>query len=73
MADKKKLLIVGASGLLGSKIMSQASSKYDVAGSYNPQVDGKSAAIQRAYGAYDELESLRKTFDLPLVNTKPSS
>jgi dTDP-4-dehydrorhamnose reductase len=43
VADKKKLLIVGASGLLGSKIFSQASSKYDVAGSYNPQVDGKSA------------------------------
>ena len=43
VVDKKKLLILGASGLLGSKIMSQASSKYDVAGSYNPQVDGKSA------------------------------
>lgn len=60
MAEKKKLLIVGASGLLGSKLMFQASPKYDVAGSYNPQVDGKSAWRLEALdiGSKEEVEKL---------------
>ena len=41
LASRAKLLVLGASGLLGSKIMSQASLKYDIIGSYNPEVDGK--------------------------------
>jgi len=60
VADKKKLLIVGASGLLGSKIFFQASSTYDVSGSYNPQVDGKSAWRLEPLdiGSKDEVEKL---------------
>ncbi len=38
--DKEKLLVIGASGLLGSKIMEQARGRYDVRGAYNPEVDG---------------------------------
>ncbi len=41
--EKKRLLVVGASGLLGSKVYAQAGSEYQVSGSYNPQVDGKSS------------------------------
>ncbi len=41
--EKKKLLVIGASGLLGSKLMVQAATKYAVSGSYNPEVDGKSS------------------------------
>lgn len=40
---KKNLLVVGASGLLGSKIYVQAGRDYQVSGSYNPEVDGKSS------------------------------
>ena len=39
----KKLLIIGASGLLGSKLYSQAAGRYDLSGTYNPEVDGKSS------------------------------
>jgi dTDP-4-dehydrorhamnose reductase len=41
--EKKKLLVIGASGLLGSKLMVQAATKCAVSGSYNPEVDGKSS------------------------------
>ncbi len=41
--ESKRLLIIGASGLLGSKIYKQAGEEYQVSGSYNPEVDGKSA------------------------------
>jgi len=41
LADKKRLLVIGASGLLGSKIFVQAGSRYDVKGTFNPEVDGK--------------------------------
>ncbi|MGB2581715.1 MAG: dTDP-4-dehydrorhamnose reductase [Thermoplasmata archaeon] len=34
------LLVIGASGLLGSKIMEQARGRYAVRGAYNPDVDG---------------------------------
>ncbi len=43
MSEKKKLLVIGASGLLGSKLFVNAASKYNVSGSYNPEVDGKSS------------------------------
>jgi len=41
--ESKRLLVIGASGLLGSKIYKQAGAEYQVSGSYNPEVDGKSA------------------------------
>lgn len=37
----KKMLIVGASGLLGSRLMLRASGRFDVVGTCNPAVDGK--------------------------------
>ena len=43
VSEKKKLLVIGASGLLGSRLMVQAATKYAVSGSYNPEVDGKSS------------------------------
>ena len=43
MSEMKKLLIIGASGLLGSKLYSQAAGRYDLSGTYNPEVDGKSS------------------------------
>lgn len=42
MADQKRLLVIGASGLLGSKLVAQARGRYDFRGTYNPAVDGKS-------------------------------
>jgi dTDP-4-dehydrorhamnose reductase len=42
LADLKRLLVIGASGLLGSKLMAQARGRYDVRGTYSPAVDGKS-------------------------------
>jgi len=41
LADQKRLLVIGASGLLGSKLMAQARGRYDVRGTCNPAVDGK--------------------------------
>ena len=43
MADKKRLLVIGASGLLGSKVFVQAGPIYGVKGTYNPEVDGKTS------------------------------
>ena len=37
----KRLLVIGASGLLGSKIMAQAAHGYDAVGTCNPEVDGR--------------------------------
>lgn len=56
----KKLLVIGASGLLGSKLMLQAGKKYNVSGSYNPQVDGKTAWRLEPLdiGSKDEVEKL---------------
>ncbi|HEX9908580.1 MAG TPA: dTDP-4-dehydrorhamnose reductase [Thermoplasmata archaeon] len=42
MTDKRKLLVIGASGLLGSKLMAQARAEYLPVGTCNPEVDGKS-------------------------------
>ena len=39
--DRKKLLVIGASGLLGSKVAVRAGNEYDVIGTCNPEVDGK--------------------------------
>ena len=36
----KKLLVIGASGLLGSKLMLYATGRFDAVGTYNPAVDG---------------------------------
>ena len=60
MTGKKKLLVIGASGLLGSKLYVQAASKYDVSGSYNPEVDGKSSWRLEPLdiGSKDEVEKL---------------
>ena len=38
----EKLLVIGASGLLGSKILAQARTKYGVVGTCNPECDGRS-------------------------------
>ena len=59
MADKK-LLVIGASGLLGSKLMVQARGKYDATGTYNPAVDGKSdwRLLPLDIGSKDEVEAL---------------
>lgn len=40
----KRLLVIGASGLLGSKIIGQAKGKFEVFGSCNPAVDGCSTS-----------------------------
>jgi dTDP-4-dehydrorhamnose reductase len=60
VSGKKKLLVIGASGLLGSKLYVQAASKYDVSGSYNPEVDGKSSWRLEPLdiGSKDEVEKL---------------
>jgi len=41
-----KLLIIGASGLLGSRLMSQAPARYEVIGCCNPAVDGEDTGIK---------------------------
>jgi len=42
LSARKKLLVVGASGLLGSKLLSQSRGRYEVAGTCNLECDGKS-------------------------------
>lgn len=42
LSSKRKLLVIGASGLLGSRLFFQAAGEYEVYGTYNPEVDGKS-------------------------------
>ena len=60
MSGKKKLLVIGASGLLGSKLYSQAAGRYDISGTYNPEVDGKSSLRLDPLdiGSRDEVEKL---------------
>ena len=60
MSGKKRLLVIGASGLLGNKLYVQGSSKYDVSGSYNTEVDGKSSwrLDPLDIGSKDEVEKL---------------
>lgn len=57
---KKRLLVIGASGLLGSKLYSQALGRYDISGTYNPEVDGKSSLRLESLdiGSKDEVEKL---------------
>lgn len=54
------MLVIGASGLLGSKVMVQASDRYQVRGTYNPEVDGKIAWRLESLdvGSNDEVELL---------------
>ncbi len=56
----KKLLIIGASGLLGSKLFVQAADRYEVVGTYNPEVDGRTAWRLEPLdiGSKDEVERL---------------
>jgi len=56
----KKLLVVGASGLLGSKIVACARGKYQVSGTCNPECDGKSdwRLEPLDIGSKDEVEKL---------------
>ncbi|UCE92276.1 MAG: dTDP-4-dehydrorhamnose reductase [Methanobacteriota archaeon] len=56
----KKLLVIGASGLLGSKIVRIASEKFAVSGTYNPQVDGEDLWRLEALdlGSKDDVERL---------------
>lgn len=56
----KRLLIIGASGLLGSKLFVQAAGKFEVRGTYNPDVDGRTAWRLEPIdiGSKDEVERL---------------
>ncbi len=56
----KRLLILGASGLLGSKLFSEAAGRYEVRGTYNPQVDGRTAWRLESLdiGSKDEVDRL---------------
>ena len=56
----KRLLVIGASGLLGSKLMALASKSYEVRGTYCPQVDGKSnwKLEPLDIGSKDEVDSI---------------
>ncbi len=58
--ERKRLLVIGASGLLGSKVYTQAGDEYQVSGSYNPEVDGKSSWRLEPLdiGSKDEVERL---------------
>jgi len=60
----RKLLVIGASGLLGSKVVAQARGRYDVIGTYNPEVDGQDLWRLEALdiGSKDEVEALFKKF-----------
>lgn len=42
MRALERVLVIGASGLLGSKLMALARQKYQVVGTFNPEYDGKS-------------------------------
>ena len=56
----KKLLVLGASGLLGSKLFVQAAGRFEVRGTYNPDVDGRTAWRLEPLdiGSKDEVERL---------------
>jgi len=56
----KKLLVVGASGLLGSKLFSQAGGRYETRGTCNPVCDGKESLRLDPLdiGSKDEVERL---------------
>jgi dTDP-4-dehydrorhamnose reductase len=56
----RRLLILGASGLLGSKLFVQAAGRFEVRGTYNPDVDGRTAWRLEPLdiGSKDEIERL---------------
>ena len=56
----KKLLVIGASGLLGSKIIARGRNKYHVVGTCNPECDGRSdwRLEPLDIGSKDEVERL---------------
>lgn len=56
----KKLLVIGASGLLGSKLIEKARGRYDAVGTCNPEVDGKNLWRLEALdiGSKDEVDAL---------------
>ncbi len=60
LPGKRRLLVIGASGLLGSKLYSQAGGRYDISGTYNPEVDGKGSLRLDPLdiGSKDEVEKL---------------
>lgn len=54
--------MIGASGLLGSKLMEQARGRYETVGTYNPEVDGKDMwrLAPLDIGSKEEVEALFK-------------
>ena len=61
---RQKLLVIGASGLLGSKLWEEAKSEYDLVGTFNSEYDGKPSFRLEPLdiGAKDDVEKLfRKT------------
>jgi dTDP-4-dehydrorhamnose reductase len=56
----RKLLVIGASGLLGSRLMSQAPKRFDVIGCCNPAVDGVTSGLLEHLdiGSKEEVERL---------------
>lgn len=60
MSGNKRLLVIGASGLLGSKLMAEAKVRYSVVGTCNPECDGKSDWRMESLdiGSKDEVERL---------------
>ena len=55
-----RLLVIGASGLLGSKVMEQARGRFEVRGAYNPEVDGATAWRLESVdiGSKDDIDKL---------------
>jgi len=60
LSGNKRLLVIGASGLLGSKLMAEAKVRYSVVGTCNPECDGKSDWRMESLdiGSKDEVERL---------------
>lgn len=56
----RKMLVIGASGLLGSKLYAQAAGRYELVGTYNPEVDGKCSLRLEPFdiGSKEEVERL---------------
>ena len=54
------MLVIGASGLLGSRLLAHTGEKYDIVGSCNPAIDGESSPLLENVdiGSKDEVERL---------------
>lgn len=65
----KGLLVIGASGLLGSKLMALASKSYEVRGTYSPEVDGKTnwRLEPLDIGSKDEVDRMFETLKPEIV------